>query len=368
MSTASVPLAQRQDPVTEAGRTPAACDRSVTGEAGSRSAYARLTNWTEEMKAIIVREFGTPEVMRVEEVRDPTPGPEEVVVRVRAAGVNPVDTYRRSGNYGSLPELPFTPGSDAAGEIMRVGSRVTTWREGDRVYTDHRARGAYAEQICCHEETVHALPDGVSYAAGAALGVPYATAFRALFYRGSGRTGERVLIHGATGGVGLAAVQLARSMGMQVVATGGSEQGRALAREQGAEGVLDHSAPDHAERLEGVAGEEGFDVILEMLANENLPLDLRVVGKQGRIVVIGSRGPVEIDPRASMANDADIRGMLLFNTPIPALLAIHSGLRAGLARGDLRPVIAAELPLAEAPAAHHHVMEAPHTGKVVLTV
>lgn len=320
------------------------------------------------MKAIIVREFGSPEVLRLEEVRDPTPGPDEVLVRVRAAGVNPVDTYRRSGNYGSLPELPYTPGSDAAGEVVRVGSRVKAWQEGDRVYTDHRARGAYAELIRCHEERVHALPEGISFAAGAALGVPYATAFRALFYRGGGRTGERVLIHGATGGVGLAAVQLARSMRMQVVATGGSEQGRALAREQGADEVLDHSAPDHSERLEAVAGEEGFDVILEMLANENLPLDLRVVAKQGRIVVIGSRGPVEIDPRGTMANDADIRGMLLFNTPPPALAAIHAGLRAGLTRGDLNPVIAAEYPLAEAAAAHEQVMQAPHTGKVVLTV
>lgn len=320
------------------------------------------------MKAIIVREFGNPEVLQIEEVDDPTPGPNDVVVRVRAAGVNPVETYRRAGTYGALPELPYTPGSDAAGEIVRVGSRVKAWREGDRVYTDHRARGAYAELIRCHEEMVHALPEGVSFAAGAALGVPYATAFRALFHRGGGRTRERVLVHGATGGVGLAAVQLARSMDMQVVATGGSEQGRTLAREQGAHQVLDHSAPDHAERLEEVAGEAGFDVILEMLANENLPLDLKVVGKRGRIVVIGSRGPVEIDPRGTMANDADIRGMLLFNTPDSALAAIHAGLRGGLARGDLKPVIAAEFPLVEAAAAHAHVMEAPHTGKVVLSV
>lgn len=320
------------------------------------------------MKAIIVREFGEPEVLRVEEVHDPTPGPEEVVVRVRAAGVNPVETYQRAGSYGSLPELPYTPGSDAAGEVVRVGSRVKLWREGDRVYTDHRARGAYAELIRCHEETVHSLPEGVSFAAGAALGVPFATAFRALFYRGGGRTRERVLVQGATGGVGLAAVQLARSMGMQVVATGGSEQGRTLAREQGAHEVLDHSASDHAERLQAVAGDEGFDVILEMLANKNLPLDLKVVAKRGRIVVIGSRGPVEIDPRGTMANDADIRGMLLFNTPDSAVAAIHAGLRAGLARGDLNPIIAAEFPLAEAAAAHHRVMEAPHTGKVVLTM
>lgn len=320
------------------------------------------------MKAIIVHEFGSPEAMRIEEVNDPRPGPEEVVVRVRAAGVNPVDAYRRSGNYGSLPELPYIPGSDAAGEIVRVGPRVTLWREGDRVYTDHRARGAYAELIRCHEEVVHALPPGISYAAGAALGVPYATAARALFYRGGARTGDRVLIHGATGGVGLAVVQLARAMRIEVVATGGSEQGRELARQQGADVVLDHSAPDHPDRLREVAGEKGFDVILEMLANVNLPLDLEVVGKRGRVVVIGSRGPVKIDPRATMARDVDVRGMLLHNTPPQALAAIHAGLRGGLERGELNPVIGAEYPLAEAAAAHKRVMDSPHTGKVILTV
>jgi NADPH2:quinone reductase len=318
------------------------------------------------MKAIVIEQFGGPEVLRLADVPDPRPGPHEVVVRVRAVGVNPVDAYRRSGQYGRLPPLPFTPGSDAAGEVEAVGTQVSRWRPGDRVYSDHTVSGAYASRLRCREDQVHPLPEVASFAQGAALGVPYATAFRALFLRGGARAGERLLVHGATGGVGLAALQLARAAGLRITGTAGSAAGREAARMQGADEVVDHGAADHAERLRAAAGDQGFDLVLEMLAHVNLPLDLQVVAPGGRIIIIGSRGSVELEPRAIMAREADVRGMTLFSTPPDDVALIHAALHAGLDNGTLRPVIAAELPLGEAAEAHRRVMASGHTGKIVL--
>ena len=318
------------------------------------------------MKAIVVHEFGGPEVLRLEEVPDPVPGHGEVLVRVRAVGVNPVDTYRRSGQYASTPSLPFTPGSDAAGEVVATGPGVVRWRDGDRVYTDHRVSGAYAELVCCAEDHLHPLPDGIGFPAGASLGVPATTAYRALFDIGGARAGERLLVHGGTGAVGLAATQLALAAGMEVTATGGSEAGRELLRSLGVERVLDHGAPAHAAALERAAGDHGFHLVLELAANVNLALDLRVLARRGAVVVAGSRGKVEIDPRDIMSRESEVRGMTLFHTPLPRLGEIHERLHAALERGDLHPIVAAELPLEAAAEAHQRVIDSPHAGKIVL--
>lgn len=318
------------------------------------------------MKAIHVHERGGPEVMRIEELPDPTAGPGEVVIRVHAAGVNPVDTYRRAGIYGRGPALPWVPGSDASGVVEQVGESVTRFRPGDRVYTDHTAVRAYAELVLCRENQSHPLPSGISFSAGASLGVPYATAYRALLQRGGARRGERLLVHGGTGGVGIAAIQLARAAGLTVLATGGSEAGREEARRQGADEVLDHHQPDYLDRIADLTGGNGVDLVLEMLANVNLGRDLTVLARGGRVVVVGSRGPVEIDPRDTMSRDADIRGLTLFNTPPEDLAAIHAALFAGLESGALSPVIDREIALAEAPLAHERVMAPGAHGKIVL--
>jgi NADPH2:quinone reductase len=318
------------------------------------------------MKAVRVHQFGGPEVLTVDDLPDPAPGPGEVLIRVRSAGVNPVDAYRRSGKYGRLPQLPYTPGSDAAGEVVEVGEGVTRFRRGDRVYTDHLASGAYAELLTVAAEHAHALPGNASFAQGAALGVPYATAYQALFHRGRAHPGEVLLVHGATGGVGLAAVQLARARGLTVLGTGGSEEGRQEVLRQGAHQVFDHHDAGYLDRVREATGGRGVDIVVEMLANQNLGRDLGVLARGGRVVVVGSRGPVEIDPRDTMGRDADIRGMTLFNASEAELREIHSALLAGLENGTLRPVIAEEIPLAEAPRAHERVMESAHHGKVVL--
>jgi NADPH2:quinone reductase len=319
------------------------------------------------MKAIRVHEFGDPEVLRLEEVPTPRPGLGEVLVRIRAIGVNPVETYIRAGTYARLPALPYTPGNDCAGVVEQVGPDVNEFKPGDRVYTGGSLAGStYAEFTLCKTAQVHRLPENVSFAQGAAMGTPYATAYRGLIQRADARPGEIVLVHGASGGVGTAAVQLARTRGLRVFGTAGTDEGRKLVREQGAHEVFDHHAPDHFEQIMKATSGRGVDVIVELLANVNLGKDVTILAKGGRVAIIGSRGRVEIDPRDTMQRDVDLRGMVLPNTPPAELASIHAALVAGLENGTLRPVIGKEFPLAETPQAHRAVMEPGAIGKIVL--
>lgn len=318
------------------------------------------------MKAIRVTAFGGPDVLRLEEVPTPKPGPGEVLVRVHAAGVNPVETYIRAGKYARLPELPYTPGNDGAGVVEKVGADVIEFHAGDHVYTAGSVSGTYADFALCKKEQVHPLPENVSFVQGAAIGTPYATAYRGLLQRAGAEPGERVLVHGASGGVGTAAVQLARARGLRVFGTAGSDEGFKLVHEQGAHEVFDHRAPDHFEQIMKATGGHGVDVIVEMLANVNLGKDLTILAKGGRVVIIGSRGPVEINPRDTMQRDCDVRGMILPNTPPAQMASIHAALVAGLENGTLRPVIGKEFSLAEAAQAHEAVMEPGALGKIVL--
>jgi NADPH2:quinone reductase len=318
------------------------------------------------MKAIRIHEFGGPEVLKLEDVPDRTPAAGQVVVRVHAIGVNPVDTYIRSGMYPVRPSLPYTPGTDAAGVVESIGEGVTRVAAGDSVYVAGTISGAYAQQALCDQTQVHRLPTQLTFEQGAAVGVPYATAYRALFHRAQARPGEVVLVHGATGGVGTAAVQLARAAGMTVLATGGTEKGRRSVAEQGAHHVLDHHAPDYLDKLIALTDGNGVNVILEMLANVNLAKDLGVLAKLGRVVVIGSRGPIEINPRDAMGRDASILGMTLMNVNDQDRASIHAALVAGLENGTLKPVVGKEMPLADASRAHEAVLEAGALGKIVL--
>ena len=318
------------------------------------------------MKAIVVKKFGGPDVLQIGEVPLPRPAAGQVLVRVHAAGVNPVETYIRAGTYAKLPALPFTPGTDGAGVVEQAGEGVKSFAAGDRVWFFGTSTGSYAEYALCSGEQVHLLPERVPFAQGAAVGVPYPTAYRALFQRGEALPGETVLIHGATGGVGIAAVQLARAAGLTVLATGGTEQGRVAVLENGAHHVFDHCALGYIDEVMNATGNRGVDVILEMLANVNLSKDLALLAKNGRVVVIGSRGKIEIDPRDTMVRDADIRGMVVFNASAAEMAAVHAALGAGLENGALRPVVGREFPLADAARAHQAVMEPGALGKIVL--
>ena len=318
------------------------------------------------MRAIRVREHGGPSVLRLEEVPDPVPGAGEVVVAIRAAGVNPVDTYLRAGGHTRPVAFPWTPGSDGAGVVEAVGPGVERPVAGDRVYVAGSVSGTYAEKALCRAEHVHPLPPRCSFAQGAALHVPYATAWRALHAKAGVLAGETVLVHGATGGVGIAAVQIARAAGLVVIGTGGTERGREAALREGAHHALDHGRDGYLDQAVRIAGGRGPDVILEMRADRNLARDLAIAAKGGRIVVIGSRGAIEIDPRAAMTRDLTVLGMSLYNVPTEDLLATHREIGKGLEAGILRPVVGAELPLADAARAHERVLEPGALGKIVL--
>src|SRR6266850_8561053 len=226
------------------------------------------------MKAIVVREFGGPNMLRLEEVPDPKPGPGEVLVRIRAAGVNPVDAYIHTGTYVRKPPLPYTPGFDGAGEVEAAGAGVTDVKPGDRVYIAGPGKsgvgaGTYAEFAVCPPSQLHPLPARVSFAQGAALGVPYCTAYRALFQRAWTKPGDTVLVHGATGGVGIAAVELAHARGIRVIGTGGTVAGLATAREHGADVTVNHREPTYTDAIKQATGGRGADVIVEMAAHIN---------------------------------------------------------------------------------------------------
>lgn len=318
------------------------------------------------MKAIVVHEFGPPEVMKLEVIETPQPTGNQVLVKIHAAGVNPVDTYLRTGIHAHAPKLPYTPGKDGAGTVEAVGDQVTKFKVGDRVYTANSISGTYAEFALCNVIDLGRLPDNISFEQGAGIWTPYATAFRALFQKAGAKSGETVLIHGASGGVGIAAVQWAKIAGLKVIGTASSDEGKQLVLEQGADAVFDHTNEDHLSEIFEFTGGRGVDVIIEMLANVNLERDFEALAMFGRIVVVGSRGSLEFTPRQAMTKDATIYGMSLFNSLQSDRDEIHAAIFNGLTHGAIRPVIRKTLPLADAPISHHEVIESKALGKIVL--
>jgi NADPH2:quinone reductase len=305
--------------------------------------------------------------MRLESIREPEPLPHEVVVEIRAAGVNPVDTYIRSGKYVRLPSYPYVPGNDGAGVIVSVGREVDEYSVGDRVYLTGTGLGlgAYAEYAAYAATSVARIPPNLTYEQAAAVNVPYATAYRAIHSSGKVRGGDKVLIHGASGGVGLAAVQMAVAAGARVFATAGTDRGMELVREQGAHHCFNHRSPNYMQEIRDIAP-DGIDLVIENLANVNLDADLMVLKTFGRIVVVGSRGRTEIDPRTILQKDATVCGMALWNASAKELSDIHSALFAGLSNDALRPVVGRRYSLADAALAHDAVLEPGAFGKIVL--
>jgi NADPH:quinone reductase len=318
------------------------------------------------MKAIQVHQFGGPEVLALAEIPTPKPGPGEVLVHVRAAGVNPYDTYMRAGTYAVKPPLPYTPGSDAAGTIESVGPNVTKVKPGDRVYTATTITGAYAECALARESQVYLLPEKVSFAQGAGLWVPYGTAFTALHHHAHARAGETLLVHGASGGVGTAAVQLARAQGLTVIGTAGTQRGLELIKAEGAHHAFDHTKTGYAEEIQKATGNKGINVVLEMLANVNLATDMKLLAQHGRVIVIGNRGEITINPRELMARRAMVRGFTLWAATEAESAEIHAAIAAGLENGTLRPIVGKEIPLKDAPKAHQEVLAPGAFGKIVL--
>jgi len=318
------------------------------------------------MKAILVHQFGGPEVLQISDVPTPKPAKGQVLVRVKASGVNPYDTYMRAGTYAIKPPLPYTPGSDGAGVVESVGEGVTAVKPGDRVYLSGTLGGAYAEFALAPEGQVHPLPASVTFSQGAAVWVPYGTAYHAIVQAAKGRAGEIVLVHGASGGVGLAAIQVARSLGLRVLGTAGTARGLELVKAEGAHLAFDHGKAGYRDEILKATGGKGVGVILEMLANVNLGHDLTLLAQGGRVIVIGSRGEVTINPRDLMVRRASVHAFTLWGLSDVERAQVSAALVAGLENGTLKPVVGKEIPLAEAARAHVEVMAPGAFGKIVL--
>lgn len=313
------------------------------------------------MRAVKVHQFGGPEVLQVEtNVPIPEPAGSQVLVEVKAAGINPVDTYVRTGTYPIMPHLPYTPGSDAAGLVKAVGPTVTKVKPGDRVYLIRTLTGSYAEYSLADEEMVQPLSEKLTFQQGAGLGVPCYSAYRALCIKARDKIkpGTTVLIHGASGAVGLACVQIAAARGLTVIGTAGSQAGLHLIMQHGASAAFNHQEPSYIDQIVAASGGVGPDVIIEMLANVNLEKDLMMAARNARIVVVGNRGSLEINPRLLMQKEVLVTGMALMNATEDEWREMHAGVADGVRQGWLQPHICKEYPLEEAPTAHHDVIHA----------
>ena len=322
------------------------------------------------MRAIQFHSFGGPEVLKLDEVQDPMPGPDDVIIGVKAAGVNPADTYMRSGTYRIQPTLPCIPGGDAAGEILALGDNVTDLKVGDRVFTGVALgfdfTGCYAELVKRPRKNVRLIPENISYAEAVTFGVSYPTAHYALFARGGAKSGEKLFIHGASGSVGTSAIQLAKHAGLKVIGSAGSKAGLELVLGEGADHAVQHTENGYLDDVRETFDGNGPDLILEMLANENLADDMEIAAMCGRIVVIGNRGEIEINPRMAMAKELDIRGIMLWNASEALLNDIMDDILVAATENKIKPKVGRQLPLGDAANAHELVLQAGNAGKIVL--
>ncbi|XP_006888666.1 PREDICTED: quinone oxidoreductase isoform X2 [Elephantulus edwardii] len=286
------------------------------------------------MRAIRVFEFGGPEVLKLQsDVIQPVPKEHQVLIKVHACGINPVETYIRSGTYSRKPNLPYTPGSDVSGIIEAVGNNVSTFKKGDRVFTTSTVSGGYAEYAVAADDTVYSLPEKLDFKQGAAIGIPYFTAYRALLLRARAKAGETVLVHGASGGVGLATCQIARAYGLKVLGTAGTEEGKNIVLQNGAHEVFNH----------------------------------RDVNYIDKIKIVGSRGPIEINPRDTMAKESSIIGVSLYSSTKEEFQQCAAALQAGMEIGWLNPVIGSQYPLEKVAQAHENIIHGGGTtGKMIL--
>jgi NADPH2:quinone reductase len=320
------------------------------------------------VKAIRVQSTGGPEVLRLEDVPTPEPGPGQLLLRVEAAGVNFIDVYQRKGLY-RLP-LPFTPGREAAGVVERVGAGVTTLKPGDRVVSETVA-GGYAEFTVVAAERAVPLPDGLDTRVAAAVMLQGLTAHYLAFSTYPLRPGDTCLVHAAAGGVGLLLCQIASRLGARVIATAGSEDKARLAREAGAAEVILYDEADFLEETRRLTGGAGVQVVYDSVGRTTFLKGLDCLAPRGTMVLYGqSSGPVEpIDPQ--LLNQ---KGSLYLTRPT---LAHYVHTRSELVRrtdellgwvrdGSLRVRIGREFPLASAAEAHAELEGRRTTGKVLL--
>ncbi len=322
------------------------------------------------MKAIRIHEYGGPEVLVYEDVPKPHAGEGRVLVRVEAASVNPIDVAVRADRFPTPKQPPKTLGSDGAGVVEAVGPGVSEVAPGDEVFFSGLgvgSEGSYAEYAVIAETQAVVKPAGLSFVEAAALGMVFPAAYYGLVTRGEVQEGETVLVQGGAGGVGSAAVQLAKARGARVLTTVSGERAQRLVRELGADDVIDFKKQDVAAEVARLTDGRGPDLILELVISENLHADVAMVAKGGRIVCTG-QGPrpeasVPIGP--ALAKGVSVLFMNLNNAGRAGIAAIAAELAALAAEGVVRPVVGETLPLSQARRAHE-LLEGDHVGKVVL--
>lgn len=322
------------------------------------------------MKAVRIHEYGGPEVLVYEEVPAPEPGPVQILVRVEAATVNPVDVAVREDRFPTPKAPPKTLGSDGAGVVEQVGHDVSSVKSGDEVFFSGLgigSEGSYAEYALIAEAQAVPIPAGLTFVDAAALGMAFPAAYYGLVTRGAVQTGETVLVQGAAGGVGSASVQLAVAFGARVIGTVNGAAEADLVRSLGAEATIDYRTEDVVARALELTDGKGPDLVHELVVSVNLPADVRLLATGGRIVCTG-QGP---SPEATvpigdaLAKDATLLFMNLNNAKRAGVAAIAREIAQMAADGRIKPVIGEELPLAEARHAHE-LLAGDHLGKIVL--
>jgi NADPH2:quinone reductase len=323
------------------------------------------------MKAVLCKQYGPPSTLVVEDVAAPVPGEGQVLVEVHAAGVNFPDTLIIQGKYQFKPELPFSPGAEVAGVVKAVGPGVTGFRAGDRVIAA-TTWGGYAQQALAQADRVIPMPDEMDFPTAAAFLLTYGTSHHALKDRGELKPGETVLVLGAAGGVGLAAVEIARTMGAHVIAAASSDAKLAVCREHGADATINYTTENLRERIKALTDGRGVDVVYDPVGGELSEPALRSMAWRGRFLVVGfAAGTIPSVP----LNLALLKGCSIVGVFWGAFMRAEPKrneeemreLVAWARTGKLRPRISAVYPLERCADALQDVLDRKVTGKVVLT-
>jgi len=322
------------------------------------------------MKAVLLREFGDPERLVYDDFPDPQVPPGGVRIGVRAAGINFHDTMVIRGQHPHPVNFPAIPGGEAAGDVLEVGAGVDRFQIGDRVY-GISLMGCYAEQTVLPAATVQPIPDDMDYTTAACLGVAYGTGYYALIHRARLSACETLLVSGATGGAGLAAVEIGKALGATVIATGGSDEKLEVVAAHGADHVINYRTESIAERVKAIAG--GADVAYEGVGGEAFAQILTCMNDRGRLLVVGrSSGEwPEFSPLQTLLANIDLMGIafpLHLQTSPDVYRSDCAQISAWCSEGRLRPEIWKTFPLSEAGAAVRALIDRRATGKIVLTV
>jgi NADPH2:quinone reductase len=330
------------------------------------------------MRVAAIREPGGPEVLTIVERPDPRPGANEVLVRVRFAGVNRADLLQRAGHYPAPPGVPAdVPGLEYAGEVEAVGDAVTSLRVGERV-VGLVGGGAYAERVVVHEREVARAPEGLDLERLGALPEAFVTAYDALVHRARVQASDWVLVHAAGSGVGTAAVQLAKALGARVVGTSRTphklELAKALGLDAGVVPLLEEGKPRFADAVREATRGRGADVVIDLVGGAYLPESVAAAAPRARVVLVGltAGGRAELDLRALLQKRLVLEGTVLRSRPLEEKIAVAHDLEQRILplveSGALRPVLDRTYPLAEAAAAHERVARGEPFGKVLLAV